>query len=117
MSESRRSIGQCPKYSLFQGNTAISRTEFNLRADDDEERGDDDDDRDEERGDGGDEDGGGEVWAFGRRSAICWPHLISGPHGSSPLHAAKIRRGEKRRGSGVDSPSLGPLRADAVGNG
>lgn len=65
---------------------------------------DDDDEQDEDRdGDGGgDEDGsgGGEVWAFGRRTAICWPHLISGPHGSLganlvPLHAAKIRRGRK----------------------
>lgn len=56
MSESRRSIGESPKYSLFLGNTAISEAECNLRGDDD--------DRDDERGDDGDEDGdgGGEVW-------------------------------------------------------
>lgn len=56
MSESRRSIGECPKYSLFLGNTAISEAECNLR-------GEDDDDDDEQRDDGdGDGDGDGELW-------------------------------------------------------
>lgn len=54
MSESRRSIGECPKYSLFLGNTAISEAECNLREDDD----------DEQDEDGGDEDGDGELWPW-----------------------------------------------------
>ena len=78
MSKSRRSIGECPKYSLFLGNTAISEAECNLGGDDDDDGGDEGGDEDRD----GDGDGGGDEEGDGGRTAICWPHLISGPHGS-----------------------------------